>query len=127
MKQRSSTHIFRTDRGIKSTMNLIVTILLTQLLLNASITTQETSEVFHHYGSFPGYYKKYKMSLTTTTTTAPPETDSAFRFGQFYPVDTSKYFIKSNVFLLGTFSHFFTRPRVGNSRFNQINKMFVAR
>lgn len=73
-------------------MKLIVNILLTQLLLllllYTSIKTEKTSEVFHHYGSFPGYYRKYKISLTTTT--VPPETNSVLRFGKFYPVDTSE-------------------------------------
>lgn len=92
LKLRSSTNNSGAE-VLKSSMNLIVTILLTQFLLITSITTQKTSDVFqvfHHYGSFPGYYRKYKMSLTTTT--VRPVKNIAFRVGEFYPVDESKLF-----------------------------------
>lgn len=75
-------------------MDWMQTIFITQILMITSFLTQIiTSDVFHHYGSFPGYYKKYKMSLTTTPTTLRPEKQIVYPFGEFYPVDGSEYFI----------------------------------
>lgn len=70
-------------------MDWILTIFVTQILLMMSFVTQIiTSDVFHHYGSFPGYYKKYKMSLTATT--IRPEKRIVCPFGEFHPADGSK-------------------------------------
>lgn len=71
-------------------MELILIFGLTQILLIASLTTQKTSDVFHHYGSFPGYYKKYRMSLTPKTERTE---EMVHPFGKFYTADGSKYFI----------------------------------
>ncbi len=71
-------------------MDVLVNIFVAQTLLIALLAAQKTDDVFHHYGSFPGYYKKYKMSLLTTTTTATTIRPESYPFDKFYPADGSK-------------------------------------